>query len=270
MASKKHWDMIYDKTNPFSLPQDIAKQVKMIAHSQGNGQDLDRMQYLWIYVTPVESDFVNGAERQEQCLAADDWLNILDEAATLGTECVVISTGEGLDDHPEVLAMCSWAQETHEMLVGLHVYNKPLSESETRKLTTLDPDLFGLFVDADLIDRMPVPDETGIRVYRADCDGRETMVGNCTIPEGMTCVGPNGKMYACGYVYGSKKYAMGHCFEKQLGAVMADEQIPRMIPRGDAGKQRRCNGCPPLMQRMLEGAVKSGRVYRTSGTNKNH
>ena len=118
MASKKHWDMIYDKTNPFSLPQDIAKQVKMIAHSQGNGQDLDRMQYLWIYVTPVESDFVNGAERQEQCLAADDWLNILDEAATLGTECVVISTGEGSSDHP---SPGMYRGQESQMLVGARI-----------------------------------------------------------------------------------------------------------------------------------------------------
>ncbi|GEM_PF-912647 len=260
MASKKRWDTIYDKTNPFSLPQDIARQVRCLAREHDNGADPERMQYLWIYVSPVESEFSRGDVPNDRTLAADEWLSILDESAALGTECVVISAGQGLDNHPEILAMCSWAQETHGMLVGLHVYHQPLTEGEIKKLAALDQDLFGLFVDADLADEMAVPRELGIRVYTADCDGRQTMTGNCTIPEGMTCVGPTGKMYACGYVYGNKKYAMGHCFEKELGAVMSDEHIPRMIPRGDAGAQRRCNGCPPLMKRILQDAVTEGRV----------
>jgi radical SAM protein with 4Fe4S-binding SPASM domain len=269
LASRKRWDTIYDKSNPFELPQNIARQVKHIARARNNGEDLDQLQYVWIYVTPVENGHLQHATAPEGGLATDEWLSILDESAALGTECVVISTSEGLDEHPEVLAMCSWAQETHGMLVGLHVYSQPLTPSEVKKLTTLDQGLFGMFVDSAVIDRMPVSENTGIRVYKADCDGRETMVGNCTIPEGMTCIGPNGKMYACGYVYGNKKYAMGHCFEKELSAVMTDDSIPRMIPRGDPGRERRCNGCPPLMQRMLEDAVKGGRVTKNGGNGKN-
>ena len=41
---------------------------------------------------------------------------------------------------------------------------------------------------------------------------------------------------------------------------MSDEHTPRTIPRGDAGAQRRCNGCPPLMKRILQDAVTEGRV----------
>ncbi len=268
MASKKRWDTIYDKINPFSLPQDIARQVRSIAEERSNDVDPECMRYLWIYVSPVEGVCAVEDSSDDRPLETDEWLSIIDESAALGTECVVISTGQGLDDHPEILAMCSWAQETHGMLVGLHVYRQPLTEEEIQQLTALYADLFGLFADVELVDQMPLAEELGIRVYNAECDGREMMNGNCTIPEGMTCVGPTGKMYACGYVYGNKKYAMGHCFEKELGTVMNDETIPRTIPKGDARALRRCNGCPPLMKHILQKAVSEGRVSASNKDSK--
>ena len=74
MASKKRWDTIYDKTNPFSLPQDIARQVRCLAREHDNGADPERMQYLWIYVSPVESEFAQGDVSNDRTLAADEWL----------------------------------------------------------------------------------------------------------------------------------------------------------------------------------------------------
>ncbi|MFO7975253.1 MAG: SPASM domain-containing protein [Candidatus Hydrogenedentota bacterium] len=265
MASRKRWDTIYDKANPFALPQNIAKEVKSVAHDRRNGRSKERMKYLWVYVTPVQTDSVEGIPAQTVSLATDEWLSIVDESASLGTECLIISTGEGLDKHPEILAMASWAQETHEMLVGLHLYNQPLSPSELEKLKALDQRLFALFVDSEILDEMPLDNEEDIRAYKADCDGREFTKDDCIIPKNMSCIGPNGKMYACGYVYGDKKYAMGHCFDKELDAVMRDESIPRTIPRGDTTKRRRCNGCPPLMQRMLEESIKREPVSKSRG-----
>ena len=154
------------------------------------------------------------------------------------------------------------------MFVGLHVYKKPLTKAEMHKLTTLDQRRFALFVDSEILSEMPETGDMGLRVYRADCDGRDITVGDCTFPESMTCVGPNGEMFACGYVFGSKKYARGHCFERELSAVMDDEKIPHMIPRGDPGTKRRCNGCPPLMQRLLEDAGRDDRTAKSNGNGK--
>jgi radical SAM protein with 4Fe4S-binding SPASM domain len=263
VASRKHWDTIYDKANTFALPQNIAKEVRSIASARRNGRNNEPLKYLWIYVSPVNSDFQEGRPSPEKGLDTDEWLSILDESAALGTECVIISTGEGLEQHPEVLTMCSWAQETHEMLVGLHIYEKPLTPSELEELKSLDQRLFALFVDSEILANMPLENEEDIRVYQADCDGREFMQENCTIPKNMTCIGPNGKMYACGYVYGNPQYAMGHCFDKELGAVIRDESIQRTIPRAEGAKRRRCNGCPPLMQRMLEQSLKRGRISKS-------
>ncbi len=262
-ASRKRWDSIYANTNPFSLPQHIASGVKSAARARTNGPGAERLRCLWVYVTAR-----GGSGSSQPPLAADEWLSILDESAALGSECVVISTGAGLDAHPEILAMCSWAQETHGMLVGLHVYKKPLTKAETAKLTTLDQPHFALFVDSEILSDMPDAEDMGIRVYQADCDGRELTVGDCTFPESMTCVGPSGEMFACGYVYGSKKYARGHCLERELSAVMSDEAIPHMIPRGDPGTKRRCNGCPPLMQRMLENNAHDVRPAKSNGNGK--
>ncbi len=252
MASRKRWNFIHDKQNPFALPQNIAREVKSIAQARSNGRKTECMQYLWIYVTPLSADSLHGVPPRETTLATDEWLSILDESAALGTGCLVISTGEGIDKHPEILAMCSWAQETHEMFVGLHVYDKPLTAGEMEKLTSLDSRLFALFIDAEISPKMPATGPRGVQVCGADCDGREVLKGNCVIPKNMACIGPNGKMYACAYVYGDTRYAMGHCFEKELDAVMNDESIPRTIPREEAAEKRRCNGCPPLMKQMLD------------------
>jgi len=128
--------------------------------------------------------------------------------------------------------------------------------------------LFGLFIDAEVLAQMSVEDEKEIHIFKADCDGREIMKENCKIPKNMTCIGPNGNMYACGYVYGNKKYAMGHSLDKELDAFMRDEKIPRILPRGDAGKPRRCNGCPPLMKRMLEESAKHEQLAESRGNGK--
>lgn len=253
MTSKKRWKDIYSEKNPFQLPQNIARQIRVHSRKLGKESPPERIRYLWIYVSDdcgVEDDVLHG---QEARLSVDEWLNIVDESATLGAENLIISMGNGLAESPEVIEMAAWAQSAHQMFVGLHVYRHPLTEDELKRVADLDPERTKVFVDSDLLESMPFAESMGVTLHVADGKEGDTVHPTCRWPEDMTCIGPHGQMYTCGLVLGEDQYLLGHCFERRLDNVVGDKNLPHIIPAGVSRIKRRCNGCPPLMEQVMRG-----------------
>ncbi|MBN2308757.1 MAG: hypothetical protein JXR94_07295 [Candidatus Hydrogenedentes bacterium] len=246
------WERVGTGEDPFGLPRDIAARLKDCVQSEDAPQDL-AIEFLWVYIS--EDGVGEGASRSDgrRPLVLDEWLAVIDEAAALGATTIIMSLGCRLSERPEVPAMMEWAQSTHGMSVGLHVYNQPMSQDEIRPLLGLDQALTCLFASRDILDDMRFAERMGIRLCEAECQEKPVVSPTCTFPEVMPCVGAYGGMYTCGLVLGDETYRLGNVFDRKLASIMADEKLPHIVPEGVPKLKRTCNGCPPLMARRLKG-----------------
>lgn len=259
MTSRKRWQHIYSDENPFRLPQSIVRTLKKFAKAFG-GREPETVKYLWIHVAddvfvPQQYRNGNGSEREGRDLSTEEWLNVIDEAASLGAESLIVSVGAPLSERPEVWTICQWAQATHGMVVGVYVCDAGIGEEDVRQLCRLDKEKTRLFVDSDCLDRLRYVDEQyGVQLCIADglMPGEPAIA--CRLPETMTCVGSRGTLYTCGLVLGNERFRLGDVNRKRLDGVMADESLPHNIPEGAAPDMpRRCNACPPLMEQRMRG-----------------
>lgn len=249
MSRKKRWEDVYDGVNPFELPQKVARGVRQSADKTSKNGTA-RIKYLWIYVS---TDGLMDTGVVEQRLSADEWLGVIDESAAMGAECVIISVGDPLTNHPEVVEICKWAQEAHGMMVGVHIYQEPLTAQEVSLFESLSKENTHLFVDPDCLEKMPHIYQSGLPVHDAMGQDQEEVSPSCHLPEEMACVGSGGTMYTCGLVLGNERFRMGNFYDRQLGEVMQDTSVPHTVPEGTPKTHHKCNGCPPLMvQRMQQ------------------
>ena len=129
--------------NPFELPRAIARQLKKCA-SACAGKDhvgTDTVRYLWIDLTGRGAPPAGPEALAARSLALEEWLNVIDEAASLGVCCLLVCVGESLSAYPNVWTIGQWAQGAHDMLVGLHTCGRSLTPEDIEQL------LFGEFAD---------------------------------------------------------------------------------------------------------------------------
>lgn len=249
MTSKKRWDEIYAGDNPLALPQNIVRGVRERAR-KGAGNGSVSVKYLWLYV----SDVAFGKHVADgDGMSAEDWLNVVDEAAAHGCKYAIISVGDALRDHPEVLEMAVWGQSAHGITVGIHMYGEPVAEKDVDLLVGLDQAKTCFFAPSPKVGAMAFLRDHGFAVLSAEEDHHHDATPECHLPEEMTCVNASGRMYTCGLVLGDESYGLGHVLERKLTTVMHDGALPHWIPKGLDKSHRHCNGCPPLMiKRMRE------------------
>jgi hypothetical protein len=217
----------------------------------------ETIQYLWVHLADevfIPPQFRNGSA-SEKDLSLEEWYNVIDEAASLGAESVILSIGAPLAQKPEVWPICEWAQNVHDMRVGIYVSNGQITEDDVRRMAQLNKDKTRLFVDSTDLDRLRYADEQyGIQLCIADGFGPDEPQTECHLPESMSCVCSKGKLYTCGLVLGNQRFHMGHINRKRLDGVMTDESLPHSIPEGAVpASPNRCNACPPLMERRMRG-----------------
>lgn len=219
----------------------------------------ETVKYLWIHIADdafVPQQYRNGQGKNGRDLSNEEWLNVIDEAASLGAESLIVCVGCCPSEKPEVWSICEWAQTTHGMTVGIYVNEGNLGESDIHRLTQLDRERTRLFVDSHDLDRFRHLDEQhGIQLCIADglLPG-EPSPQTCRLPENMTCVGSGGTLYTCGLVLGNQRYCMGDVNRERLDNVMSDESLPHTVP-GETMPENthRCKACPPLMEQRLRG-----------------
>jgi hypothetical protein len=257
VSSRKRWQNVYADSNPFALPQAVLKRLGECCR-QGGRDGTDAVQYLWLHL-PDPNNANDAPFRLDEArhhLTLDEWLDIIDESASIGTATLIISVGVPFTEQPLLAALTEWAQVTHDMLVGVHRYGGPLMSGDAEVLQKLNPRRTRLFVDAEYLASADAVEANGIRVYSAEGHEEETVSHRCELPSTMTCVDSGGHMYTCGLVLGKEKYGLGHFFDRKLASVIKDDSLPHVIPEGLSEEKHRCNGCPPLMaQRLHDNAL---------------
>ncbi len=239
------------KANLFVLPKRISKQLRQAAKTHhGGGRDV--VKYLWINMDEdCEGSIRSGAHRE---LAADEWLNVVDEAASLGVQCMVVGIGKTLQKCPEVQQMCQWAQDVHGITVGIHTTAETLCQADLDKLGALKPHLTWLFVDPGNMDEMKDLEGKGFRVCSSEVC-REANDFECDGPMNLVFVGPQGALYPCGSVFGADELHLGHVAAKPLSDVLEAKMRLRGLRRGIKRNSKGCNGCPnKMVERMAAGS----------------
>lgn len=246
MTSRKRWHSIYTEENPFALPRAVSGELSRCC-KEHPGEVCASVKYLWIHLPGADSTAVS-----ERALSQDDWMNVLDEAASIGVKSVIVSVGSPLHRVPQLVPLCQWAQTAHEMIVGIHAYVR-LAPGDTATLTQLDAGKTRVFVDGEHIEFARFVEQLGIPLYCADGLHDHEEQPRCDLPSTMTCVGPEGTMYTCGLVLGQEQFSLGHIFGRTLTSVIKDNSLPHEIPAGASTRSHRCNGCPPLMAKKMQG-----------------
>lgn len=246
MGSRKRWQKLYEGENPFELPQVVSTALRNCACQKATDAD-EKVDFVWLYA----AENPNEGNGSESVLGKDDWLGVVDEAAMLGAKSLVISLCCSLGDRRELIEVCEWAIETHNMCVALHFYRNRLSESDARLLGELDPKKLCILADRDVFEGMRFVEKLGLHLCSSEGSDGEAVERLCEWPCSMPCIGADGSMYTCGLVLGDEHYRLGNIMDRKLEAIMGDESLPHTIPQGQPRRTRKCNGCPPLMARRI-------------------
>jgi radical SAM protein with 4Fe4S-binding SPASM domain len=254
VSSRKRWQEIYQEENPFALPQAIMRGLEECGKEEPVPEAAQaKVEYLWMHL-PGEVD-VNGCQlppqERQNPLALDEWLDIIDESASCGVRTLIVSIGRPISEHPHLITIGDWAQVSHDMMVGVHLYGRPLCDNDAQMLAKLDLSKTRLFIDEEFLYSAKIAEDLGIRVHNAEGINDSERSPACELPSTMTCVGATGNMYTCGLVLGKEQFRFGHFFERKLSSVMKDATLPHSIPEELTNTKHRCNGCPPLMAKKL-------------------
>jgi len=198
--------------------------------------------YLWLQTEAVEGS---------PALSADQWLNIVDEAASLGVNWLVVTLGKLNDDREHVAELCRWAQATHGMVVCLHARHGELTEAERDLLRELPRECTFLLVDPEYSDAFSYLADEGIHVGGASPTSGGEDREPCDYPHRMIFVDAGGKLYTCGLVSGEHEFFLGSVLEGKLDEIIHNPKLPHSVSATDPDARVRCSGCPPLVARHL-------------------
>jgi radical SAM protein with 4Fe4S-binding SPASM domain len=252
MKSRKRSKEVYADKHPFDLPRSIAKALKnsVDTHAVEVSDGAEGIKYLWLYFS--SDGTARGPGGQQKELGADEWLNILDEAASLGVECVLACVATPLADQSNALSLCQWAQDIHDMSVGVFIHSGRMGKDDVEVLAKLKCEKTCLFLREECADDAAHATEQGINV----CSGSVTPEDHtppCDLPEDMLCVGPDGSLYTCGLVLGHEKFKLGNALATPLRQVVDDDSLPRTVPHDAPYEEHKCDACPPIMaKRVME------------------
>ena len=237
----------------FELPHVITQELKECAerHKSGCSAPEGTVEYLWLNLAggALESDDINIPTQKP--LSLEEWLSVIDEAAALGVHCLLVCVGDDPSEHPQAWELCRWAQDAHDMMVGLHLHGHSLGDIPVKELRTLNGDRMCIFASGLEPDMARDLEKIGFQVCEARVAEQDHPSG-CTMPGCMVFVGPEGAVYTCGLVFGNKSYCLGNVLDKRLSEVIEDESLPHTV-EGYPGDRygHSCDGCPPLMVKRI-------------------
>ncbi len=235
--------------DPFALPARVRQTLRSLAERR-EGFNVERVRYLWLHLSGEEA---HGQKEERKRLSVEEWLNVVDEAAALGVRTVIISSGAPLAEMPEVWEICDWAQNTHDMVVGIYLFGDglPIGDGEVEAFKRLNQEQTHLFIEQEHFDKAAAVQSVGIPIHNADIFRNNSNKAICELPHTMTCVGAEGNLYTCGLVLGEEDFRLGNVCAERLDNVLEDESLPHEIPGEVERKPRCCNACPPLMEKYL-------------------
>ncbi len=247
MKSKTYWNKPTGPTDPFGTTRSIRSEVADAARrgsTRFGGHE--GVEYLWIHLAGKNCP----SDPKHRPLELEAWLNIVDEAATLGTTWAVIYVGADLDAYPGVWELCDWAQETHEMRVALHYTGHAISEESVERLNLLDTARTYLFVDECRVDAFRAIRSLRIGVVAARIP-ENARASNCTSPANIACVHTDGTMYCCGLVAGDENFDLGDSRSRALVDIVEDKNLPHAVNGTENYPLQGCDGCPSHLSHIV-------------------
>lgn len=199
--------------------------------------------YLWIQ---LRSDDSSASFTRDHCL------NIIDEAASLGVNWLVVSLGDA-PARQHVPDLCRWANDTHEMVVCLHTPDGQLLPDERDLLRELPADSSFLLAEPRHGDVFADLEAAGVHVGLAT-PAESADHSPCEYPNRMIFVDAQGRLYTCGLVAGESDFFLGSVFDGSLDEIMHNPRLPHSVHATPApAAHQSCSGCPPLVAKYLCG-----------------
>ena len=207
--------------------------------------------YIWLHVTR-EGITSSHSTSQPSTLSLSDWLNIVDESATLGAQWMIIHVNTCLKSYSDVWRICSWAQEVHGIRVGLHLNHECMDAAGLAPIRGLDRDETFVVVDSSALEAMEFLRTEGYSVCESNI-GTDDRKLPCSHTQSIVCVGADGVMFCCGMVVGDESYHLGDVISDSVQNGMANHSSLQPIGEHNDRPGHSCNGCPPFMvQRFKE------------------
>lgn len=252
MAPKKTSQQVVDKKEEssndayFGLAKSLKQRLKDCCKEAG-AQKKEEIIYLWICVN-AEGLKRGFCQNQDINLhPMQEWLNVVDEAASLGANWLILSVADTLGKCDAIWPISKWAQQVHGMTVGIHLKNdESLSESEITLIRQLDAKKTRVLLRQESEKNIRTLKKRGITVWTANPqpDGE---VPNCQGPTRMIYVNEKGVLYTCGLVEGNEAYRMGHIADTRLKNIIGDPETPRLVHNDIHVVAPGCDGCPALI-----------------------
>lgn len=210
--------------------------------------------YLWICVNSsgLEQGFGDKSGSGEKSLPMDQWLNIVDEAASLGANWLVLSLSDPLAACESVWPVSKWAQQAHGMAVGLHLKeDQSISEQDLGLIGQLEPEKTRVLMRCPTKETIEALKALGIAVWAANPQP-EGEKPKCQGPTRMIFVNESGIIYTCGLVKNRDDYRMGHVSDVRLRAIISDPDIPHGVKSDLHIVDQGCDGCPALLANFFQ------------------
>ncbi len=231
-----------DGSDPFALAKLVQHRIKQCSDAaEGNTAD---MLYLWLQMSRQPDSEGGSAPTLEQ------WLNVVDEAASLGVNWLVLSTCGSFSTCESIWEIGQWAQRTYGMTIGVHTNADELTAEDVQSILNLDLERTRLFVKKDVAEGLSYLEEQGVRMGLADPQPYGD-TPDCQGPGKMVFVDANGVLYTCGLVEGNGDYRLGTVFEQSFDSVMKDPALPHSVEKQIHRVSEGCDGCPALVLNFL-------------------
>lgn len=232
----------------FGLPQKFKSKIRKCAKEAGQQKEPDVV-FLWACVSKsgLKPD-VKVQKHSKQSLTQQEWLTVVDEAASLGATWFVLSFSVPLAECEDIWEVCKWAQDVHGMMVGLHVKTAKLTRKDVNKIKQLNLKKTRVLARDGALSRLKLNEDEAkeLKIWSANpqADGERP---NCQGPTRMIFVNAQGVLYTCGLVEGNDAYHMGHVFDQKMKKVMADQNMPHHVHEELHYVTPECDGCPALI-----------------------
>lgn len=232
----------------FGLPQKFKRKIHECAKEAGNCKE-PQVVFLWACVSEAGlKPGVKSGKQVKQSMTQQEWLTVVDEAASLGANWFVLSLSVALAENDDIWAVCRWAQEVHGMMVGLHVKTPKLTRKDVNKVKQLNLKKTRVLAREGALSRLKlsVEEQRELIIWTANpqADGERP---NCQGPTRMIFINAQGMLYTCGLVDGNDTYRMGHVFDRKLKGVMSDPNLPHHVHEELHYVTPECDGCPALI-----------------------
>lgn len=230
----------------FELAKKFKRTLKNCTASAGE-EDGAPVIFLWACVTHtgIKQGFKKGAD-SPKFLTQEQWLSVVDEAASLGANWLVFSISDPLSACHDIWRVCQWAQDTHGMMVGLHLKHAKISRNDLPSLKQLKSDRTRLLVRKEAAKSLEWVKKAGFEVWTANPqpDGERP---NCQGPTRMIFVTAQGVLYTCGLVEGNEAYRIGHVLDDSLKSIITHPDLPHHVHDDLHYVTPECDGCPALI-----------------------